>query len=51
MILLSTYLNIGNKLNSVKAFDQILDLDANYFININRVKDTNVKEFKNGYKR
>lgn len=51
MILLSTYLNIGNKLNSVKAFDQILDLDANYFININRVKDTNVKEFKNGYKK
>jgi hypothetical protein len=51
VILLSTYLNIGNKLNSVKAFDQILDLDANYFININRVKDTNVKEFKNGYKK
>lgn len=51
MILLSTYLNIGNKLNSVKAFDQILDLDANYFININRVKDTNVKEFKNSYKK
>lgn len=51
MILLSTYLNIVNKLNSVKAFDQILDLDANYFININRVKDTNVKEFKNGYKK
>ncbi|CUU48425.1 hypothetical protein [Clostridium beijerinckii] len=51
MILLSTYLNIGNKLNSVRAFDQILDLDANYFININRVKDTNIKEFKNGYKK
>lgn len=51
MILLSTYLNIGDKLNSVKAFDQILDLDANYFININRVKDTSVNEFKNGYNK
>lgn len=51
MILLSTYLNIGNKLNEKKVFDQILDLDANYFININRVKDTSIGEFKNSYKK
>lgn len=51
MILLSTYLNIGDKLNAMKTFDQILDLDANYFININRIKDTKIKEFKNGYKK
>ncbi len=51
MILLSSYLNIGNKLKLSKTFDTILDLDANYFININRIKDTKVEEFKSGYKK
>lgn len=51
MILLSSYLNIGNKLKSEKVFDTILDVDANYFININRIKDTRVEEFKDGYKK
>ena len=51
MILLSSYLNIGNKLKLSKTFDTILDLDANYFININRIKDTKVEEFKRGYKK
>lgn len=51
MILLSSYLNIGNKFKLSKTFDTILDLDANYFININRIKDTKVEEFKRGYKK
>lgn len=51
MVLLSRYLSIGNKLKEVKVFDQILDLDANYFININRIRYTKVKEFKNGYEK
>lgn len=41
MITLSNYL----KLDKEGIFDTILDIDANYFINIKRIKDTKEKAF------
>lgn len=49
MILLSRYLDLGNKLEELGVLDQVLDFDVNYFININRIKETKVKEFSNSY--
>ena len=51
MITLSDYLNLGNKLDEEGIFDTILDIDANYFINIKRIKDTKEKEFSNSYEK
>lgn len=51
MITLSEYLNLGDKLDEEGIFDTILDIDANYFINIKRIKDTKEKNFENSYGR
>ncbi|MEG1255535.1 hypothetical protein [Clostridium sp.] len=51
MELLSNYLGVGEKIDLEGAFDQILDLDANYFINIKRLKNTDVDEFKGCYEK
>ena len=51
MITLSEYLNLGDRLDEEGIFDPILDLDANYFINIKRIKDTKEKYFENSYGR
>ncbi|MBW9173384.1 hypothetical protein [Clostridium estertheticum] len=49
MKILSDYLKLGNEIDLMDAFDPLLDLDANYFINIKRIKDTSVDEFKGAY--
>ena len=49
MLNLSEYLELENKLDDEGVFDVILDIDANYFININRLKDTKEKDFINSY--
>ena len=51
MITLSEYLNLKDKLDEEGIFDTILDIDANYFINIKRIKDTKEKNFENSYGR
>lgn len=51
MIALSDYLGLGDKLDEEGIFDTILDIDANYFINIKRIKDTKEKNFQNSYGR
>lgn len=51
MITLSDYLKLGNKLDEEGIFDTILDIDANYFINIKRIKDTKEKAFSNSYEK
>lgn len=51
MVTLSEYLNLENKLETEGIFDTILDIDANYFINIKRIKDTKEKNFKQSYKK
>lgn len=51
MILLSDYLKLNSELEDKGVFNQILDFDANYFININRIKDTSVKEFRDSYEK
>lgn len=50
MKLLSDYLGVGNKIDLEGVFDPVLDIDANYFINIKRLNDTEVDEFKESYK-
>lgn len=49
MLNLSEYLKLENKLDDEGVFDVILDIDANYFINIKRLKDTKEKDFINSY--
>lgn len=49
MLNLSEYLELENKLDDEGVFDVILDIDANYFINIKRLKDTKEKDFINSY--
>ncbi len=51
MVTLSGYLNLGSKLENEGIFDTILDIDANYFINIKRIKDTKEKSFINSYEK
>lgn len=51
MITLSDYLQLGNKLDEEGIFDVILDIDANYFINIKRIKDTKEELFSKSYEK
>ncbi len=43
MLNLSEYLELENKLDDEGVFDVILDIDANYFINIKLVQASNKK--------
>lgn len=49
MMLLSQYLKLGSRFEASGVFDLILNYDSNYFININRIKYTRVKEFESAY--
>ena len=42
LVTLSDYLGLDNKLDEEGIFDTILDIDANYFINIKRIKDISI---------
>lgn len=51
MVTLSEYLQLGNKLDEEGIFDVVLDMDANYFINIKRIRDTEEKQFLKSYEK
>lgn len=51
MILVSDYLNLGDALDKEGIFDSALDIDANYFINIKRLMDTDEECFKDSYEK
>lgn len=51
MITLSDYLKLGEELDNEGIFDTILDIDANYFINIKRIKDTKEEKFIRSYEK
>lgn len=46
---LSTELGLQNEIDDIGAFDILLDIDSNYFINIKRLKETEIPEFVNSY--
>ncbi|AOM84467.1 hypothetical protein [Salisediminibacterium beveridgei] len=45
----SDELNLGSKLEQLGVFDSLMDEDSNFFINIIRLRNTEVPEFKNSY--
>ena len=51
MLNLSEYVGLKNQLDDEGVFDVILDVDANYFINIKRLRFTKEKDFKDSYSK
>lgn len=49
--ILSAELGLENKLSDLGAFDPILDLDSNYYVNIKRLQNTKTPEFKESYRK
>lgn len=47
----SDYLGLDDELEELGVFDSILDEDSNFFINLVRLKSTQVPEFKESYQR
>lgn len=47
--LLSSILELDDKLDTLGVFDPMLDADSNYFINIKRLKEANTPEFVGAY--
>lgn len=45
----SEYFELKNELQERGVFDSLLDKDSNFFINIVRLKDTEIPEFKEAY--
>ena len=48
-MLLSQILQIDKKLDEAGVFDPVLEKDSNFFINIQRLKQTDIPEFVNSY--
>lgn len=48
-IFISDEFALGSKLEDLGVFDSLMDEDSNFFINIKRLKDTKVPEFKDSY--
>jgi hypothetical protein len=48
-IFVSDEFDLGTLLDELDVFDSLLDEDSNYFINIKRLKNTDVLEFKESY--
>lgn len=48
-IFASEYLGLDDELDIYGVFDSIVDEDSNFFINLMRLKETKVPEFKNSY--
>lgn len=48
---ISEYLCLNNEFEELGVFDAILDEDSNFFINLIRLKNTQVPEFKTSYKK
>ena len=50
-IFVSDFFNLNSALNTTGTFDSILDEDSNFFINIIRLRSTEVPEFSKSYER
>ncbi|WP_371377403.1 hypothetical protein [Sporomusa aerivorans] len=48
---LSTELGLQSEIDDIGAFDLLLDIDSNYFINIKRLKETKIPEFIDWYNK
>lgn len=48
-VFVSDELELGLELEELGVFDSLMDEDSNFFINIKRLKDTEVPEFKDSY--
>lgn len=48
-IFVSDEFQLEGKLEELSVFDALMDKDSNFFINIKRLKDTKVPEFKSSY--
>lgn len=48
-VFVSDEFELGMQLEESKVFDSLMDEDSNFFINIKRLKDTEVPEFKDSY--
>jgi len=48
-IFVSDEFELGMKLEALGVFDSLMDEDSNFFINIKRLRDTKVPEFKDSY--
>ena len=48
-IFVSDELELGLELGKLGVFDSLMDEDSNFFINIKRLRDTKVPEFKDSY--
>ena len=50
-MLLSDYIGIGNELDLNGVFDPVLNEDSHFFINLQRLKKTDVPEFVKSYEK
>ena len=50
-VFISDEFNLGLALDELNVFDSLMDEDSNYFINIKRLKNTDVLEFKESYNK
>lgn len=48
-VFVSDEFELGSKLEEIGVFDSLMDEDSNFFINIKRLRDTQVPEFNNSY--
>ncbi len=48
-VFVSDEFELGMQLEESKVFDSLMDEDSNFFINIKRLKETEVPEFKDSY--
>lgn len=50
-IFISDYFRLGDQLEKLGVFDAIINSDSSFYININRLKNTNVPQFKASYEK
>lgn len=50
-IFISDYFRLGDQLEKLGVFDAIINSDSSFYININRLKNTNVSQFKASYEK
>lgn len=50
-IFFSEKFDIHEDMQKLGIFDPIINIDSNYFINIKRLRDTNIEEFKNCFEK
>lgn len=48
-VFVSDEFKLGLKLEKLGVFDSLMDEDSNFFINIKRLRDTKVPEFRDSY--